>query len=286
MQNKDKGMFALVLAGSTVFVIGLIVAACWNTRVIQNNTDRMAAQIPMDQQTNPEPQTPEIMESQPISTVSWRDFVSRKCGFSFMYPAEMTQVSPWIFGKPFLKAGAEEMFIDQDTGETKKAIDVCSIKTDYYDFHMRPMSEPDPNTSRGRGYNPNRITAVQAKSWDAKMVAEEILEINKAYNQLRRSENPDIPSYETVTLEEIQLKDRKAYQFTLKGDLYIDWSSDVIADTQRAFNSPAQKVPDSSNTFVFVSDNQGQVYFVSMTAVRDDEREYARSILSTLEFFN
>lgn len=285
MQNKDKGMFALVLAGSTVLVIGLIVAACWNTRIIQDN-NQMAVQIPNGQQLVPEPETPEAVKDQSISTANWRDFVSRKCGFSFMYPAEITQVSPWIFGKPILKAGAEKMFINQSTGEEKKAIDICSIKTDYYDFHMRPMSEPDPNTSHGKGYNPDRITPAQVKSWDAKRVAEKILEINKAYNQLRRAENPDIPSYDAVMLEEIQLKDRKVYQFTLKGDLYIDWSSDVVADTQRAFNSPVQKVPDSSNTFSFVSDNQGQVYFIYIPVVREDEYEYARIMLSTLEFFN
>lgn len=222
------------------------------------------------QQSTPESQTLKVAESQPISTANWRDFVSRKCGFSFMYPPN-SEVSVWG--------------IEQSEENPVKAVDICTLKaTD--SFHIFPMPKPDPNPLPGKGYNPDRINPAQVKNWDAEMVAKKILEINQAYNRLRRAENPEIPSYDAVILEEVQLKDRRAYQFTLEGDLYIDWSSERMADSQRAFNSPVQKVPSLPKTLTFVSDNQGQVYIVDSMWVREYEREYAKTILSTLEFFN
>lgn len=270
MENKQKGIFALALAGSTVFVIGLFAAVCWNARIIQNNTDRMAAQPLESQQAVPESNSPEIVEDQPIPTANWQDFVSRKCGFSFMYPPTL-EVSVWG--------------IEQSEENPVKAIDICTLKATE-SFHIFPMSIPDPSPLPGRGYNPDKITPAQVKNWDAEMVAKKILEINQAYNRLRRAENPEIPSYDSVTLEEVQLKGRKAYQFTLEGDVYIDWSSEKMTDSQRAFNSPVQKVPSLPKTLTFVSDNQGQVYLVDSMWVREYEREYAKTILSTLEFFN
>ncbi len=244
-------MFALVLAGSTVIVIGLLVAVCWNTRIIQDN-NQMAVQIPKSQQSTPEPQVPETVGDQPINTVNWRDFVSRKCGFSFMYPSD--GVVGAVSGRPI------------------KAIDHCNVVSDGA-FRIRPMYDPTPNieVETFKHYNPKNLTPQQVKNWSAKQVAEEILEINKEDNRIRRGKNPEIPSYEDMQVEEIILNsEEKAYGYSFEFTA-SDWAG----------GSVEYSGSEGATTVVFIADNDGQMYQISFP----QNSRIARKTLETLEFF-
>lgn len=252
MQNKDKGMFALALAGSTVLVIGLIVAVCWNTRIIQNNADRMVVQAPESQRPSPESQTPKTTEDQPVSTVDWRDFVSRKCGFSFMYPKN---------------GEVRERAIHM------KAIDSCDVVSEG-GFLIHPMYDPTPNieVETFRHYNPKNLTPQQVKNWSAKQVAEEFLAINKGDNRIRREKKPGTPSYEDIQIEEIVLDNgKKAYGFSFS-DVGVEWSG----------GSMGTYGYDGPSTVMFIADNKGKMYQI----VFPTDNKIGKTIFSTLEFFN
>ncbi len=105
-------MFALVLAASTVLIIGLIVAVCWNQRVIQENTAaQMAAQAPEDQQSTEatrssakQPTTQRIVSE---SVDDWEKCRNVKVGYEMKYPSSWNIYSRGPQGNLSEKCGTE-----------------------------------------------------------------------------------------------------------------------------------------------------------------------------------
>lgn len=91
-------MFALVLAGSTVLVIGLFVAVGWNDRILQNNAARMAAQFLEDQKSLVDSQVPEKPEVTPLvvakPAAEWKKTCKNlAAGYQVRYPDEWSAVT-------------------------------------------------------------------------------------------------------------------------------------------------------------------------------------------------
>ncbi len=237
------GILIILISGIVLFLVGF-----FEKTKIQENSSRISLSDRGDEQKRAEQKAIEDKINQLSDTKEWQLFTSRKCDFSFIYPPIASINSAWM-----------NVLDPRDACELVVYIQDGVVSSEYFHFHIRPLPYPSPYEN----FNPNKLTENTVKDWNAKKVAEELLNLNKTvFVKKYNRENTLIP------IVEIPVNGKKAYTFSLN-DGYFNWAGD-------SHNL------ENKTSFAYIADNEGKVYEITFPS----NDRLSLLILKSLKFSN
>ncbi len=250
MEYKHKKV--LVVGITTVALVSLLLSLALGIERmvgVYDNPKNDGVQVlsVQDEQKQAKQKTIEEKITQLSDTKEWQLFTSRKCGFSFLHPSEASINSGWLLVDPL------------DACELGVYIRDGFVSSEHFNFHIRPLSTPGID----KVFNPKGFSEDIVNNWDAKKIAEELLELNKTVQ---------IPRYKKldpqISVEETVVSGKKTYKFSLT-DGYLNWHGD-------------QSALDRKTDFVYIADNKGRVYEITFPS----SDRLSVLILESLKFSN